>query len=80
MRRSGFKRLKAEHRLQRRLLGGEGVCLRGADMAARETFVPLAHPAGHAQVDFGEAFGGDRRRASEAACVLHGPSALGRAV
>ena len=28
-----------------------------AGRAARETFVPLAHPPGHAQVDFGEAIG-----------------------
>jgi hypothetical protein len=34
-----------------RIFGREGAC------AARETFVPLAHPPGHAQVDFGEAIG-----------------------
>ena len=28
-----------------------------AGPAARETFVPLSHPPGHAQVDFGEAVG-----------------------
>ena len=31
--------------------------VRAARSRARETFVPLAHPPGHAQVDFGEAIG-----------------------
>ena len=31
--------------------------VRERKVLARETFVPLAHPAGHAQVDFGEAIG-----------------------
>jgi transposase len=31
--------------------------VRIARARGRETFVPLSHPAGHAQVDFGEAVG-----------------------
>jgi len=31
--------------------------VRGARMRVREMFVPLLHPPGHVQVDFGEAFG-----------------------
>ena len=31
--------------------------VRGARVRVREMFVPLLHPPGHAQVDFGEAFG-----------------------
>ena len=39
--------------------------VRQTRVQARETFVPLAHPPGHAQVDFGEAvavIGGVRRK------------------
>lgn len=51
-----FERLKAEHGYA----GGLTVVkdyVRERKVSARETFVPLAHPAGHAQVDFGEAIG-----------------------
>ena len=49
-----FERLRDEHGY----LGGATVVkdyVRGARITAREMFVPLAHPPGHAQVDFGEA-------------------------
>jgi transposase len=39
--------------------------VRGARVRAREMFVPLLHPPGHAQVDFGEAvafIGGIKRK------------------
>ncbi len=51
-----FERLKAE----RGFTGGYTVVkeyVRIAKARSRETFVPLAHPPGHAQVDFGEAIG-----------------------
>lgn len=51
-----YQRLKAEHAYD----GGYSAVkeyVREARTRARETFVPLAHPAGHAQVDFGEAIG-----------------------
>jgi len=51
-----FERLKAEHGYG----GGLTVVkdyVREQKVSARETFVPLAHPPGHAQVDFGEAVG-----------------------
>lgn len=59
-----FERLKAEHGFT----GGYTVVkdyVRIARANSRETFVPLAHPAGHAQVDFGEAIaviGGVRQK------------------
>jgi transposase len=51
-----FERLKAEHGYA----GGYTVVkdyVREQRISSRETFVPLAHPPGHAQVDFGEAIG-----------------------
>jgi transposase len=51
-----FERLKTEHSYG----GGLTVVkdyVREQKVSARERFVPLAHPAGHAQVDFGEAIG-----------------------
>ncbi len=51
-----FERLKAEHGYG----GGYSAVkeyVREARAQAQETFVPLAHPPGHAQVDFGEAIG-----------------------
>jgi len=51
-----FERLKTEHGFT----GGYTVVkdyVRIAKGRSRETFVPLAHPPGHAQVDFGEAIG-----------------------
>ena len=51
-----FERLRDEHGYA----GGLTVVrdyVRVARGRLRETFVPLAHPAGHAQVDFGEAIG-----------------------
>ena len=51
-----FQRLKAEHGY-----GGGYTTVKSyvhdQKLSARETFVPLAHPPGHAQVDFGEAIG-----------------------
>ena len=51
-----FERLRDEHGFA----GGYTVVkdyVRVAKAAGRETFVPLSHPPGHAQVDFGEAVG-----------------------
>ena len=51
-----FERLRLEHRFA----GGYTVVkdyVRIARSRSREVFVPLAHPPGHAQVDFGECFG-----------------------
>ncbi|MBK8211997.1 MAG: IS21 family transposase [Rhodospirillales bacterium] len=51
-----FERLRDEHGYA----GGVTVVrdyVRVARAKGRETFVPLAHPPGHAQVDFGEAIG-----------------------
>ena len=51
-----FERLRDEHEFG----GGYTVVkdyVRVARARARETFVPLSHPPGHAQVDFGEAVG-----------------------
>ena len=59
-----FERLTAEHGFA----GGYTVVkdyVRTAKLRSRETFVPLAHPPGHAQVDFGEAIaviGGVRQK------------------
>ncbi len=56
-----FERLRDEHGYA----GGYTVVkdhVRISRARGRETFVPLAHPPGHAQVDFGEAV------ASSAAC------------
>ena len=51
-----FQRLKAEHGY-----GGGYTTVKSyvheQKLSARETFVPLVHPPGHAQVDFGEAIG-----------------------
>jgi transposase len=51
-----FERLKSEHSY-----GGGYTTVKDYvhehKLAVRETFVPLAHPPGHAQVDFGEAIG-----------------------
>ena len=51
-----FERLRIEHSF----LGGYTVVkdyVRLARTRSREVFVPLAHPPGHAQVDFGECIG-----------------------
>jgi len=51
-----FERLRDEHAYK----GGYTVVkdyVRRQKVRSRETFVPLAHPPGHAQVDFGEAVG-----------------------
>lgn len=51
-----FERLRDEHGFS----GGYTIVkdyVRLAQSRSRETFVPLSHPAGHAQVDFGEAIG-----------------------
>jgi len=49
-----FERLKEEHQFP----GGYTIVkdyVRAATLRSREMFVPLVHPAGEAQVDFGEA-------------------------
>src|ERR1039457_769702 len=49
-----FERLKAEHKFS----GGYTIVkdyVRGEELRGREMFVPLVHPAGEAQADFGEA-------------------------
>ena len=49
-----FERLRDEHGFS----GGQTIvkdCVRERRRRLREVFVPLAHPAGHAQADFGEA-------------------------
>jgi transposase len=51
-----WQRLRDEHGFS----GGYSTVkdyLRGAQTRRREVFVPLAHPPGHAQIDFGEAIG-----------------------
>jgi len=51
-----FERLKAEHGYVGGYTGVKDY-VRIAKGRLRETFVPLVHPPGHAQVDFGEAIG-----------------------
>mgnify|MGYP003471200564 FL=1 len=51
-----FERLKAEHDYAGGYTGVKDY-VRIAKGRMRETFVPLVHPPGHAQVDFGEAIG-----------------------
>ena len=59
-----FDRLRTEHGFT----GGYTIIkdyIREREQRSRETFVPLAHPPGHAQVDFGEAWaeiGGVRQK------------------
>src|SRR4051794_8487146 len=59
-----FQRLKAEHGFS----GGETIVkayVRERRLQGREMFVPLVHPPGHGQADFGEAvavIGGEERR------------------
>src|SRR5918998_2023474 len=59
-----FQRLKAEHGFT----GGETIVkayVRERRLSGREMFVPLLHPPGHGQADFGEAvavIGGEERR------------------
>ena len=51
-----FERLREEHGFT----GGITIvtdCIREKKRRTREVFVPLSHPPGHAQVDFGEALG-----------------------
>jgi transposase len=64
-----FERLRIEHSFS----GGYTVVkdyVRLARMRAREMFVPLVHPPGHAQVDFGECIGviGDVRTTLHVFC------------
>jgi len=59
-----FQRLRAEHGFA----GGETIVkayVRGRRLRGREVFVPLVHPPGHGQADFGEAVavvGGEERK------------------
>src|SRR5215210_8528447 len=59
-----FQRLRAEHGFA----GGETIVkayVRERRLSGREMFVPLVHPPGHGQADFGEAvavIGGEERR------------------
>ena len=70
-----FERLRDEHGFG----GGYTVVkdhVRIARSRGRETFVPLSHPPGHAQVDFGEAVGVIGGYAEDP-LLLHGPAAVG---
>ena len=72
-----FERLRDEHGFE----GGYTVVkdyVRLCRARGREAFVPLAHPPGHAQVDFGEAVGCRRRRTDEDPLFLHRSTAVGR--
>jgi len=71
-----FERLRDEHGF----CGGYTIVkdyVRVARSRSREVFIPLAHPPGHAQVDFGMRRG-DWRRRDEAARLLLRPAAFGR--
>ena len=65
-------------RLCRRLYDREGLRARASAAQAQEMFVPLGHPPGHAQADFGEAVAVIGGRTSEGPFLLPGSAALGR--
>ena len=50
----------------------------GGRQRRREMFVPLTHPPGHAQVDFGEALARHRRRGTQDPLPGDEPTPLGR--
>ena len=59
-----FERLRDEHGFT----GGITIVkdyVAGWRQRSQEMFVPLVHPPGHAQVDFGEALGDHRRRRAQ---------------
>ena len=71
-----FERLRIEHGFA----GGYTVVkdyVRLARTRSREVFIPLAHPPGHAQVDFGECIGVIGGVRMKAACLLFRPAAVG---
>jgi hypothetical protein len=47
-------------------------------LSQREMFVPLEHPPGDAQADFGEGAGRDRRRGTQGALPGGGPATIRR--
>ena len=72
-----FERLRAEHGFA----GGYTIVkdyVRERRARAREMFVPLSHPPGHAQADFGEAVAVIGGRTAEDPLLLPRPAALGR--
>ncbi len=76
-----FERLRAEHGFA----GGYTVVkdyVRLARTRSREVFVPLAHPPGHAQVDFGECIGviGGVRMKLHVFCFEQLPTAISGAL
>ena len=50
--------------------------VRSRKLSTKEMFIPLHHPPGHAQVDFGEAMGVIAGVSQKVHFLLHGPSAL----
>jgi hypothetical protein len=78
--RHAAKRIFERHRDKHGFAGGYAVSriTFGSSCARARDFRPLAHPPGHAQVDFGEAvgvIGGVRQKIH---ILLHGPAAVGR--
>ena len=74
-----FERLRDEHGFT----GGYTIVkdyVRARRQSTREAFVPLHHPPGHAQVDFGEGGGGGRGQAGEGCLLLPDPAPFQRLV
>ena len=72
-----FERLRDEHGFT----GGITIVkdyVAGWRQRAQEMFVPLVHPPGHAQADFGEAIGDHRWRGAQDPLLRVRPAALGR--
>ena len=72
-----FERLRDEHGFT----GGITIVkdyVAGWLQRSREMFVPLLHPPGHAQADFGEAIGDHRQRGAQDPLFRIRPTALGR--
>ena len=71
-----FERLRDEHGFT----GGYTIVkdyVRARRQATREAFVPLHHPPGHAQVDFGEAVVEVGGQAGESCLLLPDPAPFG---
>ena len=67
------ERLRAEYGFR----GGYTIVkdyVRERRLRLREMYVPLTHPAGHAQCDFGQAEGGHRRSGADHPLLRAGPS------
>ena len=72
-----FERLRDEYGFTGKItIVKDYIC--GVRQRRREMFVPLTHPPGHAQVDFGEAPGRHRRRGTQDPLPGDGPTPLGR--